>query len=173
MSRPLAKIAGLAALAAAAAGCTRGEEDAAAIACPRPAIINGLESFERQNPAGAGGLAYRAAMENIEAGCRAEGGDLVVDSKVDLLVEPAAGLAANAVELPYFVAVSAPDGQVLDRQDYAARVVLPPGAHQAGTRESFSHRFVGMAAAGAPGYQILYGFALPREEALQRRRQER
>lgn len=171
MSRPLARVAALAALAATAAGCTRSED--AAIACPRPAIINGLESFERQEAAGTGRLAYRAAMENIDAGCRRDGDDLIVDSKVDLLVEPAAGLTRDAVELPYFVAVSAPTGEVLDRQDHAVRVVLTPGAHQTGTRESFSHRFVGMAGIGAPGYQILYGFALPREEALQRRQQER
>lgn len=154
------------------AACSRAATPPTPYLCPRVAIINGLESLEHRAPAPASGeVDYRAALENIDGSCRPEGGDLVVGITVDLVVQPAAGLANRLVEVPYFVAVSAPNGDVLDRQDFVAKVNLAPGARSGGVTESFSQRFVGRGETGATGYQVLFGFALPDDEALRQRQQ--
>jgi hypothetical protein len=135
--------------------------------CPRVAIISGLESIERPG-SGSGEMTYRGALENIDGQCRPEGDDLLVDIAIDVVAQAAPGQGNRTIELPYFVAVSAPNGDVLDRQDFVARVDLPPGARSGGVTETFSQRFVGLEG-GAPGYQVLFGFALPEDEALRQR----
>lgn len=157
-------------LAGALASCTGAEEPPAPL-CPRVAIINGLDSLERKAADGSGSVAYHAALENIDGRCVAEGSDLRVDITIDIVVQPGAGLAGGRqIELPYFVAVSAPSGDVLERRDFVAQVDLAPGARTAGVTESFSQRFVGRAD-GAVGYQVLFGFVLPADEALRQRRE--
>lgn len=152
------------------AGCGGGGPEPVADLCPRVAIINGLDSLERRATDGSGAVAYRAALENIDGRCVAQGNDLRVDIAIDVVVQPGPGLAGREVEIPYFVAVSAPNGDVLDRQDYVARVTLAPGARSSGVTETFTERFIGRAEEGAVGYQVLFGFALPADEALRQRR---
>ena len=149
-----------------AAGC--GGRDEAALVCPRPAIINGLESSERHANGMAGPLVYRVALENIGGSCTVDRGDLITSLAVDIVVEPGPALSGDTVDVPYFVAVSSPNGDVIDRQDFVARITLPAGARRAGSTESFSQRFVGLGSS-TPGYRILTGLALSREEALKQR----
>ena len=146
------------------AGCS-GNDPPPPPLCPEVGIINGLEDLEQQAADGSGQLAYRAAMENLDGACKAEGGDLAVEIAIDLVVQPGPAAPAGIIELPYFVAISAPDGRVLDRQDFVARVTVPSGARRGGVTETFSQRFVGREA-GATDYQVLFGFALPESEAL-------
>jgi hypothetical protein len=87
-----------------------------------------------------------------------------------VLVEAGPAFGGSAVELPYFVAVTAPGGRVLDRRDFTAR------CGGAGRRQARRHGRKLQPALrsawgrqGAAGYQILFGFPLPREEALRRR----
>lgn len=141
------------------------------LVCPRPAIIDSLGSLERYSPGAPERpehLAYRAALQNLSGNCRAEGGDILIDVAVEVQVEPGLAFLGSTVELPYFVAVLAPGGEVLDRQDFLARVTVPAGAREAGSSERFSQRFVGIGPNGVPGYRVLFGFALPQEEALRR-----
>jgi len=162
---------GIAAALLAAAGlaaCSSGRNEPPPALCPRVAIINGLESLERPLLDGSDGIAYRAALENIDGRCRPVDGDLVVDIAIDVVVNPGQGREGRLVELPYFVAVSAPNGDVLDRQDFVAKINLAPGARSGGVTETFSQRFAGLGE-GAAGYQVLFGFALPPEEALRQR----
>jgi hypothetical protein len=146
-------------------------DDAPRLVCPRPAIIDELGSVERHRPGASEqpeNLLYRAALQNISGNCRAEGSDILIDVAVEVEVEPGLAFAGPTVELPYFVAVLAPGGEVLDRQDFLARIAVPAGARSAGSSERFSQRFLGLGPNGVPGYQVLFGFALPREEALRR-----
>lgn len=156
------------AVAALLAGCTGGGDEPPAPLCPRVAIISGLESLEREATYGSGEIAYRAALENIDGRCRPDGDDLAVDITIDVVVQPGPALTDRLIELPYFVAVSAPNGDVLDRQDFVARVTLAPGARSGGVTETFSQRFLGQEQ-GASGYQVLFGFTLPPDEALRQR----
>lgn len=156
---------------AAVGGCSFGGDDAPALACPQPAIVDGLASVDRYRPESAGrteDLAYTAALQNISGGCQVAGSDLLVELTVEVLVEAGPAFGGAAVELPYFVAVTTAAGQVIDRRDFTARVTVPAGGRRAGTTESFSQRFVGVGRRGAAGSQILFGFTLPRDEALRR-----
>ncbi len=166
-SRPFAFL--LPATAVLLAACS--SDDKPRLVCPRPAIIDELGSFERYTPGAAEQpehLAYRAALQNISGNCRADGSDIQIDVAVETQVEPGLAFLGPTVELPYFVAVLAPGGEVLDRQDFVARVTVPAGAREAGSSERFSQRFVGIGPYGVPGYRVLFGFALPKDEALRR-----
>lgn len=148
------------------AGCS-GNSSPPAPLCPRVGIISGLEHEE--HAAADGQTIYRAAMENVDGACQTEGRDLVVEIAIDVVVQPGPALAQTLVELPYFVAISGPDGSMLDRQDYVARVEVPRGARRAGVTETFRQRFLGREA-GASGYEVLFGFMLPEAEAMRQYR---
>lgn len=165
---PLSRLSGLALLAVLGVGCS-GDSPPPPPLCPRVGIINGLEHMERPSSDAPGQPAFRAAMENMDGGCRGEGGDLVVEIAIDLVVQPGTVAAGEVVELPYFVVVSAPDGSLIDRQDYVARVSVPRGARRVGVTETFRQRFLGREA-GAAQYEVLFGFALPEAEAMQQYR---
>ncbi len=156
-------------VAAALAACS-GDDPPPPPICPEVGIINGLEDFDREAADGSGQLAYRAAMENVDGACRAEGRDLVVEIAIDLIVRPGPAAPAGVVELPYFVAISAPDGSMIDRQDFVASVSVPRGTRRGGVTETFSQRFFGREA-GATQYQVLFGFELPEAEALRQYRE--
>jgi len=153
---------------AALAACAGDDSPPPPPLCPKVGIINGLQGFERPAPGNSDEFGYHAAMENVDGACRPDQGDLVVEMAVDLVVRPGATLGGATLELPYFVAISRPDGQIVDRQDFVGRVSVPPVGRRAGATETFSQRFVGMAQ-GAAGYQVMFGFALPEPEALRQR----
>jgi hypothetical protein len=150
-------------------GCTGGDSPPPPPLCPKVGIIDGLQSLDRSAAGGAGELGYHAAMENVDGGCRPEQGDLVVQIAIDLVVRPGTDVGGTTVELPYFVAVSRPDGGLIDRQDFTASIAVAKGARRAGVTETFNQRFVGLAQ-GAAGYEVMFGFALPEAEALRQRR---
>jgi hypothetical protein len=151
-----------------ATSCAGGNEEEVTLACPRPAIIEERASLERVREGGSPerieDLSYNAALQNIGGTCSTDGGDLVVNVTIETIVTPGPAFAGGEVVLPYFVAVVAPDGRVLDRQDFRATVAIAPGQSSGGTRESVSQRFVGLAG-GAPGYRILFGLAEPAASA--------
>ena len=104
-------------------------------------------------------------MEHVEGGCGPENGDLVVRSR-SISSSSRGPPAGGVTELPYFVAISAPDGTVIDRQDFMARSSVPLAPARGGVTETFSQRFVGREA-GATQYQVLFGLTLPEDEAMQ------
>lgn len=131
--------------------------------CPRVGIINGLENHEQQGADGQ--LAYRTALENVDGACKTDGGDLVVEVAIDVVLQPGPALTGSLVEVPYFVAVSGPAEELLGRQDFVARIEVAPGARRAGVVETFRQRFVGRQA-GASQYEVLFGLSLPEAEAM-------
>lgn len=147
-------------------GCS-GSSSPPAPLCPKVGIISGLEHEE--HTAADGQTVYRAVMENVDGACQTEGGDLVVEIAIDVVVQPGPALTQTLVELPYFVAVSEPGGSMLDRQDYVARVEVPRGARRAGVTETFRQRFLGRET-GANGYEVLFGLTLPEAEAMRQYR---
>lgn len=162
----------LASLVLILSGCGGGDAPAPTLACPQPAIIAELASFERyRDGTGQGGpddLAWSAGLQNIGGSCTRDGADLAIALTVETTVAAGPAFAGEPVELPYFVAVTDAAGNVLDRTDYVARVALPAGQRRGGTLETLTQRFAGVGVNGAAGYAILFGFALPRDEALRR-----
>ena len=148
------------------AGCGGGSSEAQRLTCPRPAIIARLASVERYRDGTTKGptddLAWRAALENVRQRCMPQGDDLVVAVLVDTVVEPGPAYRGGPIELPYFVAVVTPDGEVLDRKDFVATVPFAAGQRRSGTTEQVSERFIGRAESGAQGYQILFGLPAPK-----------
>lgn len=159
----------MASLAACGGG---GETPAIDQVCPQPAIMAELASFERYRDGGGQGLpadlAWTAGLQNIGGSCTREDGELAITLTVETTVSAGPAFLGETVELPYFVAVADAAGNVVDRTDYVARVNLPEGQRSGGTVETLSQRFTGVGEEGAAGYRILFGFALPRDEALRR-----
>ncbi|HET6469370.1 MAG TPA: hypothetical protein VFG43_13435 [Geminicoccaceae bacterium] len=144
------------------------------LVCPRPGIVNGLDQTAGFRPGGGGegDLRWVAVMQNIDGGCSYDDG-LTVNLSVDLLAEAGPAHQGAPVELPYFVAVAGPDGEILDKQAFTAVVSLPPGTPRGGTRESFTQRYPAVTPAEGALYRIYLGFDVPRDEALRRRVQLR
>jgi hypothetical protein len=159
-------------LVLALASCA-GDDPPAPRGCPRPAILEGVEtnSVFRGNAStgSAADLAYTVGMEGIGGGCSYDDDGLTVDLSVNIIIEPGPAFAGPTVAVPWFVAVAGPDGAILDKQSFTANVTEEPGATRAGSRESVQQRFAGIGPDLGPGYRIYLGLTVPREEALRRR----
>ncbi|HFD15059.1 MAG TPA: hypothetical protein ENJ38_02000 [Rhodospirillales bacterium] len=151
-------------LAYALAACTSTPEPAP-VRCPKVAIVYGLDTVEPVEAAGRP-LPAEARMEGLRGSCGYDRTGLELDYSVDIVVRARAPVDAANVTLPYFVAVSAPDGRVIDKQVFTARVELA-GRTRAGSRERIAQTLEGVGPEEGPGYRVLIGFELPRERAIE------
>jgi hypothetical protein len=161
-------------LALGAAGCSGTETPPPGQpVCPQPGILAGLDTnsvFRGGTSTGAGeDLAFVVGMQNIGGGCTYDGDALTVDLSIDLVVEPGPAFTGPSVAVPWFVAVAAPDGSIIDKQVFTANVTLPAGQTSGGSRESVRQRFAGVTPEVGPGYRIYLGLEVERSEALRRR----
>ena len=148
------------------AGCAGDDRPPPPPICPRVGIIDGLQSFDRAATEATGAFGYHASHGERRRCMRPGAGrPRGRDGDRSRRADRAPRVGGRTLDLPYFVAISGPDGAVIDRQDFVGRVSVPAGARRAGVKETFSQRFVGLGA-GAAGHQVMFGFALPEDEAL-------
>lgn len=151
------------------AGCAGGSP--APPPCPRPAIVNGLETIEVYRAGETGtpaDLAYRGAMLGFGGGCAYESGGVRLQLTLDIVATPGPAYAGQPLRLPYFVAVTAPDGTLVHKQPFTAELPAPSGPSPVGVTERLEQRIADVSATDGPGYRVLLGFEVPRGEALRR-----
>ncbi len=136
-----------------------------AVRCPKVAVVYGLDTVAPVASNGAA-LPLEARLEGLRGSCGYDDAGLELDYSVDVVLVPAAPIDRTAVTLPYFVAVTDPDGRVLDKRVFTARISVE-GARPAGSRERISQRLEAVGPEDGPGYRILIGFELPRERAIE------
>jgi hypothetical protein len=142
------------------AGCSRNERVAAV--CPDSAIIHGLD---RLYGADAAGREVTVTLENIDGLCTHSGTQLSLDMSVDLVVE-----APPGTNIPYFVVIEDPAGEVLDKTYFVATVPNEAVASPIRLREQLVQEVNGVAAGTSAGYSVLFGLDLPPEIAIEQRR---
>lgn len=146
------------------AACASSPEPVA-VRCPKVAIVYGLDSVEPLETGGRS-LPAEARLQGLQGSCGYDTAGLELDYSLDILVQPRAPLGPTSVTLPYFVAVSAPDGRIIDKQVFTARIALE-GEAPAGSRERIAQTLEGVGPDDGPGYRVLIGFELPRERAIE------
>ncbi len=135
------------------------------VRCPKVAVVYGLDTVE---PVEVDGLVVpaEARLQGLRGSCAYDREGLELDYSVDLVLVPVGPLERTEVPLSYFVAVTAPDGRVIDKRVFTTRVVLQ-GAAPAGSRERIAQTLEGVGPEEGPGYRILIGFELPRDQAIE------
>ncbi len=134
--------------------------------CPKVAIVYGLDTL---SPVEQGGRALpaEARLLGLQGSCGYDDAGLELAYSVDIIVKPTAPIGPTTVELPYFVAVSAPDGTVIDKQVFTARIEIDGSGKPAGSREQIAQTLEGVGPEQGPMYKVLVGFELPRSRAIE------
>ncbi len=134
--------------------------------CPKVAFVYGLDTL---SPIEQGGrtLPAEARLLGLRGSCGYEDAGLELAYSVDIIVEPTAPLDATTVELPYFVAVTAPDGTVIDKRVFTARIEIDGSGKPAGSREEIAQTLEGVGPEQGAMYKVLVGFELPRSRAIE------
>lgn len=148
------------ALAIGLAACGRGQPVSAI--CPQSGIIHGLDRLHAEAP---GGGTVNATLENIDGVCTHGGGVLAVDMSIDVVIEAPAGTT-----IPYFVVITDPAGEILDKVPFAATVPADAAPGQLRLRERLYQEITNVSASDARAYTVLFGFDLPPDVALEQRR---
>ena len=156
--RPVLGAALLVALSATA--CTSNNSTAAV--CPDSAIIHGLDRMFGET---ARGDEISVTLENIDGLCTYGGTELSMEMSVDLVVN-----APPGTEIPYFVVIASPGGDILDKSSFTA--IVPPDAptRPVRLREAFIQKINGVVTGTSSAYAIYFGLDLPPDIAIEQRR---
>lgn len=145
-------------------------------ACPRVAILPDAADLVRYRP-GSGtditDMVVEARMTGVTGGCRRGRGDSVeVVMRIGIAATRGPQATGRSEQLPYFVAVSNAQGQIIDKAVFATTVEFPANvSRRQGVDEQ---RLVIPAGMDPAGLRVDVGFQLtPEELALNRRRARR
>lgn len=142
------------------AACGGGGANVTAV-CPESGIIHGLD----RAVLGDGADASRVTLENIDGLCTYDGGRLSLEMSVDLVTDAPPGTV-----IPYFVVITDPAGEVLDKSNFTATVPADATDRPVRLREQLQQEISNVAAGTSTGYSILYGLDLPPAIAIEQRR---
>ncbi len=167
----------LAAMAIASlAGCGSGPATLP-VACPNPGILADGADLTRYRPGPIQDLTtleFDARLAGLNGSCTAGRGNRSVEVSLtaSFSVERGAAARGRVVELPWFVAVLSPDGQILDKQGFVERVSFGRNeTRTAGTSSPVTLSLPVGEERRAQDYRILVSFELtPEDLALNRRR---
>ncbi len=137
-----------------------GDRPVAAV-CPDSAIIHGLDRLYGE---GADGEEISVTLENIDGLCSYDGGQLSLSMSIDLVVD-----APPGTTIPYFIVVSDPSGEVLDKVTFVATVPADAQNRPLRLREQLVQEVNGVASGTSDGYGILFGLDLPPDIAVEQR----
>lgn len=140
--------------------CGGGSRSVAAV-CPDSAIIHGLDRLYAED---ATGSEVSVTLENIDGVCTHSGTRLSLDMSIDLVVD-----APPGTTVPYFVVISDPAGQVLDKAFFTATLPADAPAGPVRLRERLIQEVDGVPAGTSAGYAVLFGLDLPPEIGLEQR----
>lgn len=166
----------LSALALSAAiltGCKAADPNAPPPPCPQPKVVSELDRRELMAGDGPTDLVWRASFTGFGGGCAYQSGYLALRFDVDitLVSGPRAPTAPIAVEIPYFVAVQNPQGQLVHKEVFTLRANVGYASPPQLLNDALIQRIDGVTAEEGPQWKILFGLEMTPEEAL--RLQER
>lgn len=168
----------LAALAIAPlAGCGGGSGTPLPVACTEPGILADGADLTRYRPGPVQDLTtleYDARLVGLNGSCTPGRGNRSIDLSLtaSFSVERGAAARGRVVDLPWFVAVLGPDGQVLDKQVFVERVSFGRNeTRTTGTSDPVTLSLPVGEERRVQDYRIFVSFELtPEELALNRRR---
>jgi hypothetical protein len=145
-------------------------------ACPRLGVVADTAELTRYRPGSGRDITdqlFTARIGDVAGNCRLDKASANVDMKVSILAERGAAMTeAGGAELEYFVAVTAPDDQILAKETFRTRLDFA-GRNRTGIAEELSQR-IPLPADSDPGaYSVLVGFQLTPEELADNRRRRR
>jgi hypothetical protein len=139
--------------------------------CPSALILQGAErtaAYAGNATERPDALEHLAVVTNLSSACRFDEAGVDVDLAFDLIVESGPALAGDAVELTYFVATLAADGEVLAKQLLTSEITFEDQEQVAGVAEQLTYRLPGVTAGQGPDYVVYVGFQLDQAELDQR-----
>jgi hypothetical protein len=159
------------------AACGGGLGDNAPIACPTPGLLGEGANLTRYRPGPVRDLTsldFDARLTGLSGDCRPGRRNEFVAMRlqVGFAIDRGAAAAGRSADLPWFVAVIGPDGDVLSRQAFVERVAFNRNETRlAGTSESITLNLPVDDRRRAQDYRILVSFQLTEAELdLNRRR---
>lgn len=151
---------------------------AAMLSCPRvgtPADTGDIQRFRSPDSRDLTDLVVAARITSLDGNCRLVNRQTAVEVTLTMGVEAMRGPAAQgrAVQLPYFVAVTGANEEILDKAVYAIAVEFPANMQRARLRGEQVRLTLPVSADNQAGaYRVFVGFQLTEPElALNRSRQ--
>lgn len=123
--------------------------------CPTPSLVNGLERAEGKAPDGQ--TLWTAQLTHLGGNCSPREFDYLVDINLTVDLRSSPERPPGPVQLTYFVAVTSPDGTVIDKQTFP--VILEPGNTGRATRLETLRQRLPLEQDNAPAHwTVLIGF---------------
>ncbi len=124
--------------------------------CPQAQIAVPADRVSFKGPDDS--LRYIAAITDLQSDCRIEADGVEVDLAFALRAEKGPGFADDPVAVSYFVATLDPAQQIIGKQIFASRFVLPPDQPTGGRVETVTLRLPNTADLPITSYRLYIGF---------------
>lgn len=109
--------------------------------CPSTIILQPLANTAVFVPGAAPrpeNVAFYGLLDEVTSDCEAVPGALRVTLAVDVIAQRGPAAKGNAVDLTYFVALTAPGDRILQKRPFTVRVTIPPDKLRAGVSDRFA-----------------------------------
>lgn len=143
------------------------------LACPKVGIVADANKVTVFRP-GAGrattDVVGRGLVADYAGNCTYDSTGVTVDVTLALIGERGPAMVGNQLPLTYFVAVSAPDGTLVTKQEFPTTIDFPNNGPRAGSREDLQPHIPLPEKQDARAYQLLVGFQLTPDQLAYNRR---
>ncbi|MDP6342908.1 MAG: hypothetical protein QF578_16505 [Alphaproteobacteria bacterium] len=142
--------------------------------CPRVSLLNdaGRLIAYREGPGrDLTDVRYEARVEDVNWACGYTKNRLRVAAKIDIVATRGPASRQGKISVPFFVAITGGDQQILAKQAFKSELVFPKGRRRAGVREEIEQIIFLREGETGAHYEIIVGLQLSEEQLrLNRRR---
>lgn len=142
------------------------------LACPKVGIVGDANKITvfRAGGKGPADVVGRGAVADYAGNCTYDSTGVTVDVSLALVGERGPAMTGNQLPLTYFVAVAAPDGSIVTKQEFPTTIDFPGNGPRAGSREDLQPHIPLPEKQDARAYQLLVGFQLTPDQLEYNRR---
>lgn len=165
-ARPWRRLAALALLAVLAA-CGSGEQDGRVLGCPNVALVQDVDRLTRFRPGQGRDLTdvlFEARLSGFDAPCVYRRGGAAVDLTINFAVTLGPASRDRVAAYPYFVAIANPEGEIIAKEVFEARVEVPAGNRRVTAGEKVEPLIPNLGDRSAAAWTIYIGLQLTPEE---------
>jgi hypothetical protein len=128
--------------------------------CPTAVILRSLANTAVFGPGSdrrPDNVAFYGILSEADLKCEYTGGDVKIVLDAVIVGERGPAAQGDAVDLPYFVAVTGPDQTVLDKKPFAVRIAFEPTQKRAGVTDHIEET-IPLAGRKPADLNVLLGF---------------
>jgi hypothetical protein len=142
--------------------------------CPGVSIVGELATLTkfREGPGrDLTDVSYQAGLRDLSGSCKYDDKGVGIEMRISVIADRGPANTDRTIDVPYFVAISNPEGAIVAKQIFSSRLDFPAGQNRIGSIEELTEQIPLAKGTSGGGYRVMVGFQLNADELTFNRRQ--